>query len=181
MSSCVKCDDIPAEDLGTCSADLGGVDQILLVECGVPAIVDPSDPVEVQALLTAGTAQIYHNLKTGVDAPSPIDVDSVVSCQTPSALNYDRTMTIISGNMLPANIVALNTLNNSSGNAWGQALLYECANGNVQHITDTIKIRGGIITPPDNNEYKRFEGTGSWRAKGDPLVYDAPVGIFNTL
>lgn len=179
MSSCVKCDNIPDEDLGSCTADLGGVDQILLVECGVPLIVDPSDEAEINALILAGTAKIYHNLKVGVDAPSPIEVDALVSCQTPSVLNYDRTGTMISGNMLPANIVSLNTLNNASGNEWGQALLYECENGNVQHIAATVKVKGGIITPPDNNEYKRWEGTLSWRAKGDPLVYTAPTGIFN--
>lgn len=177
--SCVKCDELPAEDLGTCTSDLGGIDQILLVECGVPLIVDPSDPVEVQLLITNNEAVVYHNLKVGVDAPSPIEVDSPVACQTPSVVNYDRTATMISGNMLPANIVALNTLNNSSGNSWGQMLVYECENDNVQHIANNVKIKGGIITPPENNELKRWEGTITWRAKGDPLVYAAPTGIFS--
>ena len=177
--SCVKCDELPDEDLGTCTSDLGGSDQILLVECGVPVITDPSDEVAIALLIADEDAKIYHNLKVGVDAASPIEVDSPVACQTPSVINYDRTATLISGNMIPANIVALNTLNNSSGNSWGQMLIYECENNKVQHIVNTVKIKGSIIFPPENNELKRFEGTMSWRAKGDPLVSDAPAGIFS--
>lgn len=180
MALCDECGEFEDEVLILCQPQLGGIDQVLLTKCGSTPIVDPSDEVEIGDLISAGDAKIYTNLKVGVDAPSPITVDAGVSCQTDDTINYDRTATMMSVNMDPNNIGPLNSLNSSTGIKFQEALYYECSNDKVQLISGNtpIKIIGGIITPPDDNEKKRFEGTMNWRSTADPLVFDAPADIF---
>jgi hypothetical protein len=86
-------------DLVLCNEyKLGGVSAIIVGSCGTE-LVDPSDNVEVEALLNAGTARMISDIRFALPAGSPITVDSPIGCGTSIRINEDRTATS-SGTML---------------------------------------------------------------------------------
>ena len=68
---------------------LGGVSAILVGACGTE-LVDPSDAVEVQALIDAGTAKIIEDIRFALPAGSPVTVDSPIGCGTSIRINESR-------------------------------------------------------------------------------------------
>jgi hypothetical protein len=156
---------------------LGGISQLIIGDCGT-TLADPSDAVEVEALLAAGTAKLIQNVRMSLPAGSPITVDSPVGCGTTLRINEDRTATIFDANVLNANSEAYNDLNNRKI-AW--LLMYLCDSDKVVYVNPPQAIQLSIsqIIPEQNNELQRYEGTFSWRDKNIPLQYDAPTGVFD--
>lgn len=181
MANCINydCDDaLGLHLLNDCGEEIqGGIKHAIILECN-HAITDPSNATQVQAALDDGTATIFKNLKVGIGAASPIMVASNVSCSTDKLVNYDRTLSWMDGNVNEQNIdnVYNNLLN---GQSKGGVILYECGSGKVTWIDDEIKWTGSRIVPDTDNEFQRFECTGTWRSKYEPLIYDAPPGIFD--
>jgi hypothetical protein len=140
---------------------LGGVSAILVGACGTE-LVDPSDEVEVQALMPAG---------------SPVTVDSPIGCGTPIRINEDRTATLYDANVTDENNTFWNDVNNRRI-AW--VLAFMCDSGKVIYIDPPVGITtsANFILPEQNNELQRYEVTFSWRDKNIPAQYDAPAGIF---
>lgn len=182
MSNCIdyNCTDLEDHLMNDCAEELGGgQDQAVLLDCD-HAITDFSNGTQINNAITAGTAILLKNVKIGLDLPSPIEIDSNIANRTQKLVNYDRTGTLIDGNINHHNV---NTFYPSwlSGRALGGMIIYE--NGNdtkaVTVIDSPIQATGGRILPPDNNEFQRFEVAFKWRKKTDPKRYDAPTGVFS--
>jgi hypothetical protein len=155
---------------------LGGVSAIIIGACGTE-LVDPSDDVEIDALLSAGTAKLISDVRFALPAGSPITVDSPIGCGTAIRINEDRTATLYDANVTDENNAFYNELNNRRI-AW--ILAYMCDSGKVLYITAPVGITtsASFILPEQNNELQRYEGTFSWRNKDIPFQYDAPPGVF---
>jgi hypothetical protein len=182
MANCVgyNCSDFEEFLLNDCSEELlGGQDQAVLIKCGT-IISDPSDGTEILAQIALGNAVLIQNVKVGIDAPSPIEVDSNIALRSSKVVNYDRTATWMDGNVNNNNV---NTFYPSilNGAAIGGAIIYE--NGNdtkaVTFINEPIQMVGGRILPADNNEFQRFEATLKWKSLTDPTRHAAPSGVFD--
>lgn len=181
MVTCVDylCNDLETHLLNDCSEELlGGQDQAVIYKCAAN-ITDPSDGAQILAAIAAGDAVLVKNIKVGIDAPSPIEIDSNIALRTAKVANYDRTATWMDGNINNQNV---NTFYPSwwNGTPIGGAIIYENGNSTkaVTWINSPIQGIGGRILPPDNNEFQRFEGTLKWKNLTDPTRHAAPAGVF---
>lgn len=155
----------------------GGIRNAIIFQGELPS--DPSDAVEVQALIDSGDAVLISDIKVGIPEASPIESVSMVSCSPPSIVNYDRTLTWIDANADPNNIAFYNTLNASTGFEAAGVLLHQCDVDRCQFIDEPINFRGSFIVPDDNTDQpQHWSFTGTWKAKGDPEIVDSPPGIF---
>lgn len=152
---------------------------MVLYDCAA-SITDPSNGTAILAAVAAGNAVIIQNIKVGLDAPSPQEIDSNIANRVPKLVNYDRTATVVDGNVNQQNV---NTFYASlfAGRTLGGAIIYE--NGNdtkaVTWIDAPIQCVGGRILPPDNTEFQRFEYQMKWKKKTDPTRHSAPAGVFD--
>jgi len=186
MYNCLdyNCEDSLGEHtLSTCSEELlGGVPSALLLSCD-SQLTDASDASQINVEIAAGRAILVRNVKIALPEPSPITVDSNVACGTPVLVNYDRSMTIIDGNVNPANVTFYNTL--FAGKKLGGAVLFLCGTTDsvdgekVLWISSELKATGGLVIPDNNNAFMSFSGTFAWRKKTIGSLVDAPAGIFN--
>ncbi len=177
MADCIdfNCPAFSAQTLNDCGDVLvGGGDAALLIACG-STLVDPSDDVEVNALITAGDAIVIKHLKIGIDAASPITVDPVVACGPPKTINYDR-----SGTWFDANVNAANSdmYSGFSGRSFGGIVIRECE-GQVTYIDAEVTFQGSRILPDNNNEAQRYEYTFAWKNMNEPTIHAEPAGIFD--
>lgn len=156
---------------------LGGIDAIIVLECD-SQLTDPSSAVQIAAEIAAGRATLIENVKVSIEAASPVTVDPLVSCSTPKLVNYDRSGTIIDGNVSDNNIDVYNKIN--AGRAFGGLILHLCGTedsvggAKVLWIDKKVEFTGSLIVPPNNNDIQRFEGKFTWRSKGDPNMYASP-------
>lgn len=161
---------------------LGGIDALILLECD-HQLTDPSNPSQIAAEIAAARATLIENVKVSIEAASPVTVDPLVSCSTPKLVTYDRTGTIIDGNVSDNNIDVYNKV--FGGRAFGGLILHLCGTeesvigGQVLWIDKKVELNGSLIVPPNNNDINRFEGKFAWRSKGDPNMYAAPAGVFS--
>lgn len=159
---------------------LGGLGAMIVLFCN-HTITDPSNGTQILANITAGRAKLISGMMATIEAPTPIQIDPYVPCQTQDTINYDRTGTYKNGNVSSNNDEFHNTL--FAGKPFGGLILYNCSSdssGNnwVDWITSAVKFNGGKIIPANDNEAQRYEGTFAWREINGPVRYAAPTGVF---
>jgi len=160
---------------------LAGGSGMLLLECN-HQLTDPTSASQINTEIAAGRAHLFLNLKVGLDAPSPIEIDSNVAGGTTKLVTYDRTGTLIDGNVSANNISVYNSV--FGGRTFGGALVYivgtqEYSGGEKTFFIDApLTFTGGLTMPNNNNEFITFNGTFKWRLKDMPTLEAAPVGIF---
>lgn len=158
----------------------GGIRELILLSCD-HGITDPSSAAEINTALAANNAVLFTQMMVGMDTPSPITGENLVSCNTESVVNYDRQITIVDGNVNDTEIAAWNTMNASTGKVLGGIILWDgCGNdtGKVFWIDDAVQVEGGMMIPNNDDANQKFDLTGKWRSKGDPRIYAEPAGIF---
>jgi len=186
MSNCLNydCNDPLGSHLpNDCGEEiLGGVSAILLLECN-NQLTDPSSASQINAEISAGRAHLLQNLKVGLDAPSPVEIDSNVAGGTTKLVTYDRTGTLIDGNVSQNNVEFYNKV--FGGRVFGGAILYiigtqEATGGELTTFIDaSVTFTGGLTIPSNNNEFMTFNGMFKWRKRDMPTLESAPVGIFS--
>lgn len=160
---------------------LGGSSFMLLLEAD-HQMTDPSNGTQIAAEIAANRATLLKGVKVGIAKPSPIEVESNVGCGIPKLVNYDRTGTLVDGNVNNTNVAFYDKI--FGGRTFGGAVLYLCgteesASGElVEWIDANIVFTGGKILPTGNNEFQRFEGDFKWRKKTGSTLHANPVGIF---
>jgi len=169
-------------ELNVCGEELlGGVSALVLLECA-HQLTDPSDPLQIAAEILAGRAYKVTGVKVGIAKPSPIEIESNVSCGTTKLVNYDRAGTLVDGNVNASNITFYNGV--FGGRVFGGAILYLCGTeesaggAKVEWIDAAITFTGGKVTPNSNNAFQTFEGDFKWRKKKGATLHTAPVGTF---
>lgn len=179
MANCVNynCTDLGEHTPNNCNAILlGGISSLLILMCD-HVITDPSNATQVNAAIADGTAILVEDAKIGVNAPSPVTIDSDVAGQPARVVNYDRSGTLIDANVSNANVTFYNDL--FDGRAFGGLILYEVDADQVTWIDKAIRFTGGRIIPNDVNDRQRFEGTFAWKSLTEGAIYSAPVGVFS--
>ncbi len=183
MANCINynCDDqIGDQVLNDCGIELqGGIDAVIFLECD-NQLTDPSDAAEIQAELDAGRATIFNNVKYSLDPPSPVKIASNVACAPDKIVRYDRTGTLVDGNVNDANVDVYNEV--FSGRSFGGLILHECETGKVTWIDEEIIVEGGRVIPDNNGEFQTFTGVFNFQTKPDQVdgnIFDEPVGIFS--
>lgn len=177
MADCIdlNCPAFAAQVLSDCGeVSVGGADAVIFIACNT-TVTDPSDEVEINALITAGTAEVFKNLKIGIDAPSPIEIDPVVACGPAKTINYERSGTYEDWNINAGNITAYADV--LSGRSFGGLIIRECE-GRVTYINAEVTFQGGRVIPNNNNEGQRIEASFKWKSKVEPTIHAEPAGIF---
>lgn len=185
MANCINynCSD-PLGDhtLNDCGEELlGGGSGAVALECN-HQLTDPSSAVQINAEIAAGRATLFKNVKIGLDAPSPVEVDSNIGCGSTKVVTYDRTGTWVDGNVNAANQDLYDNL--FSGRQLGGLIIHECGTEEtdtpkVTWIDASITFTGGRILPTGNNEFQRFEGAFKWRGlRSKSSIHNKPTGIF---
>lgn len=180
MANCInyECDETLGQHLlNECGEEIqGGVKDCVILECN-HTVTDPSNATEIQSNIDAGTATLIKNVKISLPAPSPVMVASNVACSTDKLVTYDRTLSLMDGNVNDSNVDFYNRL--LAGQSKGGIIIHECAANKVTWIDDEIKFVGGRVIPENDNEFQRFEITGNWRSKYEGNIFDVPPGIFD--
>jgi len=156
----------------------GGINATIIYSTALP--VDPEDPVELAAMLVAGTAVKITFLKIGINEPAPINAESLVSCGPEITTSYDRVISLMDASVIDENIDFYNSLNASTGYAALGMLLPNCDDPTRSfYVTGTIRFEGGLIVPDnDNAEPQHFSFSAKYRDKADPQLIVTPAGIF---
>ena len=185
MANCINYD--CNDELGTytqndCGEELlAGVSGIVLLECNTQ-LTDPSSATEINDEIAAGRATLINGVKIGLDAPSPVEIDSNVVGATQKLVTYNRQGSLIDGNVSIANVEFYNKV--FGGRTFGGAILYlkgteeSTAGAFVTYIDAPINFVGGLPIKNNNDENMTFNGTFKWRKKDMPALATAPVGIF---
>jgi len=185
MANCINYDcneDLGDHLLNECGRELlGGGSGIILFECDTQ-LTDPTSATEINAEIAAGRATLFNNLKIGLPDPSPVKIDSLTACATQKVINYDRTLTMVDGNVNENNVDQYNIVH--TGRSFGKALVYICGTTDSEDgakclfIDAAMTATGGLNMPDSNNEVMRFNSTFDWRKITGPTLVAAPVGIF---
>jgi hypothetical protein len=160
---------------------LGGGGGVILLECN-HQLTDPSNTGLINIEIAAGRAKLITGVKIGINAPSPVKVDSNAACQNQKLVTYDRTGSYVDGNVSADNVEFYKPI--FAGRTFGGLIIWECgtedsdAGPQVTWIDAVVNFEGGRILPPNNNELQRFEGAFNWRSRHDADIYAAPAGVF---
>lgn len=186
MANCINydCNDGLGEYLlNDCGEELlGGISEALLLECN-HQLTDPSSAAQIAAEIAAGRAKLVTGIKVGIPKPSPVEVESNVGCGNSTKLvSYDRTGTLIDGNVNSTNVSFYNNV--FGGRVFGGIIFYLCgteeadSGEKVLWIDAAVTFTGGQVIPNVNNAFQTFDGDFKWRKKDMPQYYPNPVGIF---
>lgn len=154
----------------------GGQRHVVLFLNDLPA--DPSNGVEVLAMIAADEARLITDVKIGIPLPSDISQTRYRSCSPETVSNYDRTAILMDDNVTSSTVDFYNSLNASQGTEIAGALLYQCDADRCTYIDKNMSWTGGLVIPDDNNDLQHFEFTAKWKSKIDPTIVTAPAGVF---
>lgn len=185
MANCINydCNDaLGTHTLNECGEELlGGSSHALLLECN-HQLTNPSSSAQITAEIAAGRATLVKNVKIGIAKPSPVEIESNISCGTSKLVTYDRAGTIIDGNVNANNVDFYDGI--FAGRTFGGIILYLCGTAEadsgekVMWIDADITFTGGHVLPNTNNEFQTFDGDFKWRKRTGNMLYANPVGIF---
>lgn len=182
MANCINynCDDLQPHLLNQDCGDplLGGLSDAVLFDCD-HTVTDFTNGTQVLANIAAGKAWKVQNIKVGIPAGNPVEIDSLKACGTQTLVTYERTGTWVDGNVNNFNITDFyNPL--FRGRSIGGMILKECGAGDskVTLIDHEITFRGDRIIPDNNKELQKFEATFSWKSKDMNERINEPVGVF---
>ena len=176
-------------ELANCAYDpVGGMSAIILLECDhtlTDAILngDPADAGDaINAEITAGRAHLIERCSFTLEAASEVTQDSLVPCETPSLVTYNRTGNYVNPNVNYTNITLHDQI--FDGRNFGGIIAYECGYDDsseqkyVSWVDAAVKFTGSRIVPSANTEFQRFEGTANWKSKKNAQRYPVPTGVF---
>jgi len=185
MANCIdySCnDELGTHLLNICGDELlGGISAFIFLECN-HQLTNASNATQIAAEIAAGRATKVVGIKVGIAKPSPVEIESNVSCGTTKLVTYDRTGTLVDGNVNPSNIGFYNGV--FGGRVFGGLIMYLCGTIEsdqgelVEWIDAAVSFTGGKVTPNTNNSFQTFEGDFKWRKKTMPSLHNAPAGIF---
>ncbi len=176
-----NCSDISPQVLNDCGNPLeGGFDQAVVFDCDATT-TDYTNGTTIAADIASGAAVLYQNIKAGIDAPSPNEIDPLVAGQEARPVNYARTASWVDANVNTSSSAAYDTLNATSG-ITAAAILFHLASGEQAVLVDPPKgalFKGGLIVPNDTSDAARYEFTANWKDPNDPTVQAVPSGVFS--
>lgn len=176
------CNDLEEQVLTPCGENLpGGADQAVVFACGSEP-TDPTDGVEIAAIIAAGNAVLFQNIKCGIAKPTAQDGTALVAGQEARTQTYQRTGTWMDGNVNANSDTAYEAINNATGQRVG-AILWHLAEQDAglslyANPYGGIAFKGGKNVPDDTAEPIRYEYDLSWRSKTDVQVVTTPSGVF---
>lgn len=182
MADCLSynCTSIGNHTPNDCGAEiLAGFSEVILLECG-HNITNWESAAQYTSALNAGTAIMVQEVRAGIDAPSPIEIEPTVSGAPPTVVNYDRTATLKDGNVSGANDDWYTSAN--VGRSFAGAVFYSNSDSDnpiINVITGRVKLVGGKVVADNDNDTQRYEHILKWRSKTGPRQYAAPTGIFD--
>lgn len=162
----------------------GGGDQVVVFSCGNTP-TDPTDGTEIAALITAGDAILFQNIKFGIAKASPQDAPVTVAGQTPRTTTYERTATWMDYNVNTSSDPAYDSINSASGQVVGGLLIHLAGEGVAETTciyvapNKGIQFKGSKVMPDDTNDAIRYEYDLSWKSQADAQVVAAPTGVFS--
>lgn len=156
----------------------GGNRNAIVLLCG-HGITDPSNAVQVQAAIDAGTAKKITNAKFWIDAASEVTQTAPIACAPETITNYTRTGGFYDPNISSANTSFYDSLLGGI-NVVG-VLIFSCGNPStpqVKWVNAETSFRGGYVSPETDDDFERYEGTLNWKSLNNPSIHTAPAGIF---
>lgn len=184
MANCINydCNDALGTYLSNdCGEELlAGGSGIILLECN-HQLTDASNATQINAEISAGRAHKIDGVKIGIDEAAPVEVESNVVGGTNKLVTYNRSGTLIDGNVSNSNVTFYNKV--FGGRTFGGAIIYlkgteDGSQTLVYFIDAAINFTGSLPIKNNNDENMRFTGKFTWRKKDMPSLPNAPVGIF---
>lgn len=176
-----NCPDISPQVLNDCGSLLeGGGDQVVVFDCDATT-TDYTNGTTIDADITAGRAVLYKNIKVGIDAASPNEIDPNIAGQASRTVNYDRTASWVDANANESSSAAYDTLDASSG-ITVKAVLIHLASDEKCVLVDPPKgiiFTGSLVVPNDTNDVVRYEYTAKWKDPSNPAIKAVPSGVFS--
>lgn len=176
-----NCSDFSAQVLNDCGNPLeGGFDQAVIFDCDATT-TDYTNGTTIAADIASGAAVLFKNIKAGLPAGSPNEIDVMVAGQEPRAVNYSRTATWVDANVNTSSSAVYDSLDGTSG-ITANAVLFHLASGENAVIVDPPKgcvFKGTLMVPDDTSDAARYEYTVNWKDPNNPTVQTVPSGVFS--
>lgn len=185
MAGCSSyyCNDLVEQSITPCGEPVaGGGDQAIIFQCGFEP-TDPSDGVEIAALIAAGNAALFVDIKVGIPKASPQDATVYVAGQEARTSTYQRTGTWMDANVNLTSDAAYEAINSATGQVIGAVLVHlaEQDAGISAYINPPrgIVFKGSKVWPDDTTDSVHYEYDLAWKSKTDVEAIATPAGVFN--
>lgn len=176
-----NCSDISPQVLNDCGNPLeGGIDQAVAFDCDATT-TDYTNGTTIAADIAAGRAVLFKNIKVGINAPSPNEIDPLVAGQPSRAVNYDRTATWTDANVNTSSSAAYDTIDEASG-ITVKAILFHLASGEQCILVDPPKgstFSGGLDVPDNTSDASKYVYNVKWKDPNNPTIQAVPSGVFS--
>lgn len=184
MATCNSyyCNDLVAQVINTCGEQLaGGQDQMVVFQCGSEP-TDPTDGTEIAAIIAAGNAVLFSNVKIDIPAASAQEVQSYIGGQPPRTATYTRTFNVMDANVNEDSDAAWEALNSATGQVIG-AVLVNIVNGDglSSYLAPSggFVFKGGKVFPTDDTDFIHYEYSATCKNRTDWQMVATPTGIFS--
>lgn len=174
-------EDLAAQVLNDCGEKIeGGIPELIIFDCGHEP-TDPSDETEVTAIIAAGNAIHVKNVKVGINKPSPVKPETMVSGQSPKVSIYEVVGTIMDGNVSINSQAFYDSIDSVNGRTVGAILAATTGDANEAYYINPsrgIVFEGGGVVPNDTDNFTHYDYEFHYKAKKAFDVVAAPAGIF---
>lgn len=151
-----------------CDSFVGGNKDLLLIKLGIT--LDTTNQSAVQAAIDAGNAFLFSNLRIGLEGASGQTAESPIANMPDRNINYERSATIRDLKVTPLNVVAWNSILDSTGAIFGAAVIHNDTQARQWKINGYITIGGDqLIIPEAVEEVQEINLTMSWKEKTMPV------------
>lgn len=178
MSNLVCDENLPEYGENACEINKdAAISAIGFVKKGQTTITDYSDPVQWDAAILAGEAQIAKRLSADIPDGSPITQDNKRACGAATVqVGVDYTMTIIDPNVSAENDLFWGGINGKSYDI----VVYYCREDEVRLITNGSVSARLPQSVGNQNETQHYNVTINWRKSNSDFgaLETAPAGIF---
>lgn len=184
MANCINynCFDDPLDVYteNECAEELqGGVSAAVFLECN-HLLTNPTT-VQINTEIAASRATLVTGCYFSIEAPQPVETDSIVACRPSKVTTYNRSGVYKNPNVSAAGVEFHKPI--FAGRTFGGLILYECGTSEarvpqITWIDRAITFTGGRLLPGVTSEKQRFEGTFKYIGLYDDDIYPVPAGIF---
>ena len=157
-----------------CPVKTGGISDIIFIDCAI-TVVDPTDPVEINALIGAGTAVLVGKIRAEEPEATPNELPNADGGGPLTRVStFTRTIDYIDQSVTDGNVDFYNKLTGSTK----QAIIRYPSASEQRFITSKIVWTATDVTPPDHTATRQFHIIGTYISAAMSPITAELVGVY---
>lgn len=177
MANCgYQCTDLPDHEQVVCGEYLkGGISSIGILECD-HTITNFTNAAQFTTAINSGDLTLIEPVVGDIPAASPVEGANPSGCGAATILDaLDWTINVTDYNVTDGNMDFYNSLNRKRT----YLIVYLCHDDKILVIEKPVSWIGIYINPANEREKQSYTLTGKWTDLDQPMLFDAPAGIFD--